>query len=490
MDVMCIFICGFLILTTVDRVSTECKTLNLNKEYGIYEDSSLGKLHSAWSTEYDSSWRVIKVNNSFVDVYFINSTDQKELSLIVNVTGSTDLDQVGDCSGLKNASFVLTCGNSISRNFTVVIQAINDHTPNLYNTVGMITELREDFMVLGNVIDFRDRVEDEDCPAQLLKYAVEVQTDADVNGQDGTKYFDIYDNGTLYVKSELDYETTACGLLRNGLLFLDVVIKDVDENPQTTTVPLTMTVIDIDDEPPQFIDMSRDCIRKCKKCSIKSFIGNVSYENKGDVTVNPQMIAEDIEIVNKSVILYYIRGVYPDQFSSLFTIDINNGSLSLLESFRNATNDTIKDDFSVVLYIQAHDMTKMRYTTNVTVDVKIKVKNYETAGKNDDDSTGSNIIMIILPVLAAVIIVITIVLLWWRRQLCFAKSKYDVDEAKETVKETSDDILFTQYAEVNRAKLSADITEEIDQEESENVEDAEYELSVSFDDDDEENQTP
>lgn len=132
----------------------------------------------------------------------------------------------------------------------------------------------------------------------------------------------------------------------------------------------------------------------------------------------------------------------------------------------------------------------MRYTTNVTVDVKIKVKNDETAGKNDDDSTGSNIIMIILPVLAAVIIVVTIVLLWWRRQLCFAKSKYNVDEAKETVKETSDDILFTQYAEVNRAKLSADITEEMDQKESENVVDAEYELSVSFDDDDEANQTP
>ncbi|XP_071143296.1 uncharacterized protein [Mytilus edulis] len=489
MNVMLIFICAFLLLTTVDRASTICGTINLNTEYAIYEDSSLGKLHTAWTTLYDSSWRVHKVNNAFVDVYFINSTDQNDLSLIVNVTGSTDLDQVGDCSGLKNASFVLTCGNSISRNFTVVIQAINDHTPHLYNTVGMITELREDFMVLGNVIDFRDRVEDEDCPEQLLKYFVEVPIDADVNGQDGTKYFDIYDNGTLYVKSELDYETTACGIGGNGELYLDVVIKDVDENPTTTTVSLTMTVMDIDDEPPKFIDMSPDC-RKCKECSIKSFFGNVSYENKGDVTVNPQMIAEDIEIVNKSVLLYFITGVYPEPFSSLFIIDLNNGSLSLIESFQNATNDTIKDDFSVVLYIQAHDVTKMRYTTNVTVDVKIKVKNDETAGKNDDDSTGSNIIMIILPVLAAVIIVVTIVLLWWRRQLCFAKSKYNVDEAKETVKETSDDILFTQYAEVNRAKLSADITEEIDQEESENVEDAEYELSISFDDDDEENQTP
>lgn len=45
------------------------------------------------------------------------------------------------------------------------------------------------------------------------------------NGQDGTKYFDIYENGTLYVKSELDYETTACGLSGNGQLYLNVIIQ-------------------------------------------------------------------------------------------------------------------------------------------------------------------------------------------------------------------------------------------------------------------------
>ncbi|XP_063406450.1 uncharacterized protein LOC134690411 [Mytilus trossulus] len=134
-----------------------------------------------------------------------------------------------------------------------------------------------------------------------------------------------------------------------------------------------MTVIDIDDETPKFIDMSSDCTRKCKDCFVKSFIGNVSYENKGDVTVNPQMIAEDIEIVNKSVILYYIRGVYPESFSSLFSIDLNNGSLSLIESFQNATNDTIKDDFSVVLYIQAISNRTLLGTMNVTLNLTVVV---------------------------------------------------------------------------------------------------------------------
>ncbi|CAG2201903.1 unnamed protein product [Mytilus edulis] len=132
--------------------------------------------------------------------------------------------------------------------------------------------------------------------------------------------------------------------------------------------------MDVDDEPPKFIDMSPDeCNRKCKECSIKSFIGNVSYENKGDVTVNPQMIAEDIEIVNKSVMLYYIRGVYPEPFSSLFIIDLNNGSLSLIESFQNATNDTIKDDFSVVLYIQAISNRTLLGTMNVTLNLTVVV---------------------------------------------------------------------------------------------------------------------
>lgn len=45
-----------------------------------------------WKTDYDSSWRVIKPNNSFVDVYFINITQSNEINLIVNVTRSTDLD--------------------------------------------------------------------------------------------------------------------------------------------------------------------------------------------------------------------------------------------------------------------------------------------------------------------------------------------------------------------------------------------------------------
>ncbi|CAG2209449.1 unnamed protein product [Mytilus edulis] len=100
-------------------VNTACSIINFGPEYHIDEDTSLGKIIiterlNLPGRHYDSSWRVNKVNSSFVDVYFLNSTQQNRHSLIVNVTGSTDLDMIGDCSGLRNASFVLTCGNNTS----------------------------------------------------------------------------------------------------------------------------------------------------------------------------------------------------------------------------------------------------------------------------------------------------------------------------------------------------------------------------------------
>ncbi|CAC5367643.1 unnamed protein product [Mytilus coruscus] len=320
-------------------------------------------------------------------------------------------------------------------------------------------------MVLGNVIDFRERVEDEDCPAQLLRYSVGVQFPADLNGQDGTKYFDIYDNGTLYVKSELDYETTVCGLGGNGLLYLNVIIKDVDESPKTATVSLTMTVIDVDDEPPKFIDMSSDCDRKCNTCFSKSFIGNVSYENKGDVTVNPQMIAEDIENVNTSVILYYIRGVYPEPFDSLFTIDLNNGTISLIESFQNATNNTIKDDFSVVLYIQAINYRTLLGTMNVTLNLTVVVppetttfqaSTMEETTTEEETTTieettvlqtstepspptmsGSkendvDLVVIIVPIVAVLLVILLIIVIFANRRAAAAK-RYIMEKKRQDI---------------------------------------------------------
>jgi hypothetical protein len=49
------------------------------------------------------------------------------------------------------------------------------------------------------------------------------------------------------------------------------------------------------------------------------------------------------------------------------------------------------------------------------------------------------------------------------KQLCFSKFKYKVDEATENVKETPDDVLFTQYAEVNRHHKKSDDQSDDDQ---------------------------
>ncbi|VDI16834.1 Hypothetical predicted protein [Mytilus galloprovincialis] len=102
--------------------------------------------------------------------------------------------------------------SNLKKNFTVRITPENEHTPEIFTDINMTKELNEDYMVSRSVIEYGKRVKDEDCPKQRLEYSVVKQGDATITGHDGTEYFDIYDNGTLYLKSALDYETIVCGL--------------------------------------------------------------------------------------------------------------------------------------------------------------------------------------------------------------------------------------------------------------------------------------
>lgn len=69
------------------------------------------------------------------------------------------------------------------------------------------------------------------------------------------------------------------------------LLKDENPKQKTATSSLTMTVIDLDDEPPKFIDMLPGCNMKCKTCYTKSFIGNTSYESKVCMYVNRSLCA-------------------------------------------------------------------------------------------------------------------------------------------------------------------------------------------------------
>lgn len=44
----------------------------------------------------------------------------------------------------------------------------------------------------------------------------------------------------------------------------------------------------------------------------------------------------------------------PDIYENMFSISQNDGNIILLESFQNVTNDTMRDDFNVKLYIQVN----------------------------------------------------------------------------------------------------------------------------------------
>jgi len=62
---------------------------------------------------------------------------------------------------------------------------------------------------------------------------------------DGTDYFGINQNGTLFLKRNLDYETTICGVRSDARLYLDVVIKVIYGNQPScliTGIPMTMHI--------------------------------------------------------------------------------------------------------------------------------------------------------------------------------------------------------------------------------------------------------
>ena len=89
-----------------------------------------------------------------------------------------------------------------------------------------------------------------------------------------------------------------------------------------------------------------------------------------------------------------------------------------------------------------------------------------TKDVDKSESNKPSIIAIVLPVVGAILIVIILIIFvfsWNRKQLCFSKFKYKVDEATENVKETPDDVLFTQYAEVNRHHIKSDDHSDDDQ---------------------------
>jgi flagellar basal body-associated protein FliL len=89
-----------------------------------------------------------------------------------------------------------------------------------------------------------------------------------------------------------------------------------------------------------------------------------------------------------------------------------------------------------------------------------------TKDVDESESNKASILVIVLPIIGTIIVVIIIVIFvfsWNQKQLCFSKFKYKVDEATENVKETPDDVLFTQYAEVNRHHIKSDDQSDDDQ---------------------------
>uniref|UniRef100_A0A3B3YUI8 Cadherin domain-containing protein n=1 Tax=Poecilia mexicana TaxID=48701 RepID=A0A3B3YUI8_9TELE len=132
-------------------------------------------------------------------------------------------------------------GEETTGRIRVNVLDINDNTP-LFQKEAYVGSLRENEQAVQSVA--RIRATDEDSPPNnLLKYTI-------ISASVFPQYFSIImveGYAVISVTSPLDYE-----LVPKGLIYLTVMAKDGGNPPLNSTVPVTVEVIDENDNPPEF----------------------------------------------------------------------------------------------------------------------------------------------------------------------------------------------------------------------------------------------
>lgn len=100
----------------------------------------------------------------------------------------------------------------------------------------------------------------------------------------------------------------------------------------------------------------------------------------------------------------------------------------------------------------------MRLSKNATITLKVKMPSTEPTHAHTTNDHPMSLAMIVIIVIAALLLFlcVLVIIIWRLEKLCFTKTKYKVDEAKENVNEVNEEILFTQYAEVNKMNENND----------------------------------
>lgn len=185
----------------------------------------------------------------------------------------------------------LTSKNTI----TLFIEDVNDHTP-VFDHTSYETSLSESTPVNNRF--FALAASDADLGRNsLISYTF---ADGNVDGK-----FGIFPDGFLYVKSQLDRE-------ERDYYSLTIVCTDHGEPPRSSQVPVTIHVLDENDNAPQFTN--------------STFTFSINENEPSDTFVG-KLTATDRDIGRNADLIFSLAG--QDDFS----IDPRNGFIKTLRSF-------------------------------------------------------------------------------------------------------------------------------------------------------------
>lgn len=255
------------------------------------------------------------------------------------------------------------CNSDPSQKVLIVlyIKPVNDMTP-LVKGNPINISIPESTEIGKEVFNFSGRIEDFDCPKTPFIYSMGKYFITDI---DGSKYFSVNKtSGKVTLKTKIDASDIYCQNYAR-YLSLNIIVQDMVENPRSASSRIDITVTEVDDEPPVFVNnvSCNVCNYKCRRTSYQtqistSFMGQLSTK----------IYAKDFDTTGADI-TYGIVKVEPEDLAFLINLNERSGVLTVPVAPINHTNLTLADDFGIMLTIQALENKTQAVSDNVTVKV-------------------------------------------------------------------------------------------------------------------------
>ena len=229
-------------ITLINENNKDIVFVNFPANFSVYESNVAESLIPSSVQAFDP--------DNFPITYSVDSP-----YVTISNSGHLSLSSPVDREGIPGTQFSITITasdgvSSVSKNATVYVLDVNEFPP-VFDQVAYLANITENDLPAGDIITIRatdgDETPDLTIPGFVtrLTYSLSPST--------YSSYFSLNANtGNLRLITPLDYETTG------NSFQLQVIANDNFAPERTTSVPITITVRNVNDELPFFVDFVKE----------------------------------------------------------------------------------------------------------------------------------------------------------------------------------------------------------------------------------------